>query len=463
MKEWLFVLIGAAMVGLGAWGLVKLSRKAQLGRRSHQWPTTPGCVTHSELSDRGEGDWKFLVEYRYEVDGVRHFGEGLQFGRDLYSRIEGKALQERYRPGTDVEVHYDPADPGTAVLRPGGSASLVMPLVAMLVLIGGGVWISLAAVERHQVRQADEAQAQAELPKVPFIDLNAPGGVAVAADGNVYVSDGPPATPSTAGLPALTIGPPAWPGLPTTTAAFPGVPTIPDPTNPRAAAGRVLRMGPDLVAATNVLPRLLTEPNNLAVDGAGKIYIVNGALLWVYTVEHDAGKGETRLSGATPLRGQFSRGVAVDAAGTAFVSTQSSPGRVLRLPAESSTATEIYQAADNGDATDVAVDNASNVYVTDYRNNRVVKIAADGGPIELPFPHLLHPQGIAVDGAGSVYVVDSGNHRVLKWAAGSAAATDLLFDWLVDPYDVAVDSAGNVYVTDRGSHRLLKFPPAVPQ
>ena len=69
----------------------------------------------------------------------------------------------------------------------------------------------------------------------------------------------------------------------------------------------------------------------------------------------------------------------------------------------------------------VAVDGAGNVYVTDNGNNgRVLKLAAGATTAtELPFTGLSHPWGVAVDSAGNVYVTDSGNNgRVLKLAAG---------------------------------------------
>ncbi len=39
-------------------------------------------------------------------------------------------------------------------------------------------------------------------------------------------------------------------------------------------------------------------------------------------------------------------------------------------------------------------------------------------PVELPFVGLTHPTGVAVDSAGNVYVTDFDNNRVLKLPAG---------------------------------------------
>lgn len=451
--EWLYLVAGGAMVLFGAWRLVKIFVKLQVSHGNRAWPTVPGQITQSETVDTGEEE-EFRVEYRYEVNGVRQYGDVLQVGHSSASRAKNRALLQRYPAGADVEVHYDPADPSTAVLIPGGGRNMLAPIAAMLVLIGGGMWISYAAVERHLAAEADRAEAEAELPRVPFYELNAPGGVAIDADGYVYVCDGPAKSPSRA--PGFPIGPPGIPGFSTTTPAVPG---FPGPPAFDAPAGRLLRLDPGLLSATNQLPRVLGNPDGIALNSAGDFYITDRGMLWVYTAEHDADRGHTKFTGATPLRSVSSGSVAVDAAGNAYVTEQSS-GRVLKMAAETRTATEVFKVPDNGSAADVAVDRAGAVYVTDARGNRVFKIAVDGTPTPLPFPELSQPQGVAVDSAGNVYVVDGGHRRVMKLTANAPTATDLLLEGLVDPYDIAVDNAGNLFVTDRGGHRILKFPPA---
>ena len=149
-------------------------------------------------------------------------------------------------------------------------------------------------------------------------------------------------------------------------------------------------------------------------------------------------------------------GVALDKAGDVFVTSEGMYGRVVELPAGSSTATVLpfsglYQPQG------LAVDNAGAVYVADF-NNRVVKLAAGSNTqTVLPFTGLNYPEGIAVDGQGNVYVADRGNNRVLKVAAGSNTQTVLPFTGLKNPDGVAVDPAGNVYVTDTDNSRVLEL------
>ena len=93
--------------------------------------------------------------------------------------------------------------------------------------------------------------------------------------------------------------------------------------------------------------------------------------------------------------------------------------------------------------TGVAVDAAGDLYVTDSRSSRVLKLAAgSSSPTVLPFTGLNHPTGVAVDAAGDLYVADAGNTRVLRLAAGSTASRVLAFSGLKDPEGVAVDTAG---------------------
>ncbi len=135
----------------------------------------------------------------------------------------------------------------------------------------------------------------------------------------------------------------------------------------------------------------------------------------------------------------------------------------------------------------VALDAAGNLYVADYYNYAIRKVAPDGavttlaGSVGEPggadgvgsAARFDRPSGLAVDGAGVVYVADSGNHTVRRVTPdgavstlagragepGSADATgrDARFR---SPLDVAVDGAGNVYVADAYNHVVRKITSA---
>ncbi len=73
---------------------------------------------------------------------------------------------------------------------------------------------------------------------------------------------------------------------------------------------------------------------------------------------------------------------------------------------------------------------------------------AYGPQVTLPFTGLNKPGDVAVDTAGDLYVADYGNSRVLRLAAGSSFPMVLPFTGLNKPQGVAVDAAGDLFVTD---------------
>jgi sugar lactone lactonase YvrE len=77
------------------------------------------------------------------------------------------------------------------------------------------------------------------------------------------------------------------------------------------------------------------------------------------------------------------------------------------------------------------------------------------------FATVSNPTDIATDNAGNVYVLDTENDKVQKfttngtfvkeWNIHRTKASELV------PTDIATDNAGNVYVLDAGSNRVQKF------
>lgn len=77
------------------------------------------------------------------------------------------------------------------------------------------------------------------------------------------------------------------------------------------------------------------------------------------------------------------------------------------------------------------------------------------------FATVSNPTDIATDNAGNVYVLDTENDKVQKfttngtfvkeWSIQRTKASELVLT------DIAADSEGNVYVLDTGSNRVQKF------
>jgi streptogramin lyase len=158
-----------------------------------------------------------------------------------------------------------------------------------------------------------------------------------------------------------------------------------------------------------------------------------------------------------PFSGLFSpSNVAVDTAGNLYV-TDSGNHRVLKLAATTHSQTELpFTGLDNPNG--LAVDTGGNVYITDTATGQVLKLAAGSDhQLPLPFTGLKSPAGICLDTQGNVYVSDYAMDEVFKLAAGSNNQTEVPITGLNEPDGIQADSAGNVYVADGGNNRVLEW------
>jgi sugar lactone lactonase YvrE len=192
----------------------------------------------------------------------------------------------------------------------------------------------------------------------------------------------------------------------------------------------------------------LNNPNGVAVDNAGNVYI--------------ADQGNSRIRKVTPA------GIISTIAGTG--------ANGYNGDNMAATAAQLY----NPYA--VAVDRAGNIYISDVDNDRIRKVTAAGiistiagtgvagnsgagGPATAA--ELSEPIGVAVDSAGNVYIADAWNSRIcvvntfgtLNAVAGNGTAgfsgdggpanqAELYL-----PYGVAVDRSG-IYIADYGNNRI---------
>jgi sugar lactone lactonase YvrE len=248
-----------------------------------------------------------------------------------------------------------------------------------------------------------------------------------------------------------------------------------------------------------------SSPRGVALDGAGNLYVADSANHRIRRIVIASG-AVTTLAGSGTVGGadgpgataQFNRpyGVAVDGAGNLYVADGANyliraitPAGVVSTLAGSlgyyGFTDAIGTSAKFNVPGDVALDGAGNLYVADDENNRIRAIviatqdvstlAGDGTPNAFAdgngtSARFNHPAGVAADGAGNLYVADAMNHRIRKIVIATRDVTTLAGDGtggfadgpgatarFNQPGGVAADGAGNLYVADYGNHRIRKI------
>ena len=247
-------------------------------------------------------------------------------------------------------------------------------------------------------------------------------------------------------------------------------------------------------------------PIDLAVDGAGTIYVADTSNHIirritptgdVTTLAGTAGSAGSADGTGAAARFSHPTGITVRGSGDVFVAdTDNHTVRRITAAGVVTTLAGLAGVAGSGDGAgsaarfrqpcDVAVDAAGIVYVADSGNNTIRMVNAVGLVSTLAgqaggsggadgvgsAARFFFPQGVAADAAGNLYVADSGNNTIrritpagvvttLAGAAGASGADDgtggaARFN---DPGDLTVDSTGNVYVVDTDNDAIRKVSP----
>jgi trimeric autotransporter adhesin len=209
----------------------------------------------------------------------------------------------------------------------------------------------------------------------------------------------------------------------------------------------------DALAGVSALSAALSQPEGIAVDRSGNVYVADAASHQVRKIAPD---GSIQTLAGTGVAGFSGDGGPASAA-------------LLNQP---------YG---------LAIDSAGNLYIADLGNSRVRKVAIDGsiqtvaGGGTLPATstgqggpavgtQLMQPRDIALGADGSLYISDFGANQVyqiatngiLSLVAGTGTAgfsgvgTSALLAQLNAPAGLAVDPTGAIYIADSGNGRVRK-------
>ena len=244
-----------------------------------------------------------------------------------------------------------------------------------------------------------------------------------------------------------------------------------------------------------------SNPSGVAVDIGGNVYVADSnnnkirkisATGEVSTLAGSGGLGNSIDGIGTAASFDVPSGLAIDVAGNVYVADTfndkirkiSSSGTVTTYAGNSSWGSDDGKgaAASFSSPKGISVDVTGNVYVADSGNLKIRKITATGVVTTLAgngsqggddgidtAASFNSPEGLAVDAAGNVYVADTNNHKIRKinptglvttlagdGTPGSMDGTSITASFS-SPSGVAVDISGNVYVADSNNNKIRKI------
>jgi sugar lactone lactonase YvrE len=221
----------------------------------------------------------------------------------------------------------------------------------------------------------------------------------------------------------------------------------------------------------------LFNPQGLTVDGSGNIYFADTRNNRVRRIDATtgiittiAGTGAPSFSGdngpafAAALNNPLA--VAIDPAGNLFIADYTN-NRIRKVAAGTNLISTVAQPSA---PTGLALDDAGNLYIASA--NQILKLDAltsvlsiiagtgpqgfsgDGGPATAAT--LRAAYGVAVDFNRNVYIADKDNNRIRKIETGTGIITTVAAN-LAAPAGLATDAMGNVYIAEYGGHRIHKL------
>ena len=217
---------------------------------------------------------------------------------------------------------------------------------------------------------------------------------------------------------------------------------------------RVVEVTPGGVQTT-VPTTGLSTPGGVAVDGAGDVFIADSGNRQVVKVPYlgngTYGVQSTVFSDTSGIPGCL----ALDGAGNLYV-VDTWDGVLWKVAPSGASASVSFVSSSGAYA--IVVDGAGGLFVGTV--DQVLEITA-GGVQSTVASGLSSPRTLALDAAGDLFIADSGNNRVVEITPGGVQTT-VPASGLSNPWGVAVDGAGDVFIEDTANNRVVELQPGAP-
>jgi streptogramin lyase len=208
----------------------------------------------------------------------------------------------------------------------------------------------------------------------------------------------------------------------------------------------------------------LNAVSALAVDGSGNVYIVEYTGSGLILKETPSSSGYAQSTVANNLN--YPWAVAVDGSGDVYIADTGN-GVLLETPSVGGY-TQSTVASGSIYPRGIAVDGNKNVYFVDGISTAVLKETPSNGSFTrttlFSLPQVAYDAGLAVDSSGSIYFTvpyQTSYSRVFKETlSGGSYIQSSIGSGLNYPGAVAVDGNGTVYIADSFNDRVLKETPS---
>jgi len=143
MRRAAMLMIGVLCTVAGLLGVASGSLRYLDAFRTKDWPSTEGTIVTSEVVTGGDARKWFepRISYQYEVQSKTHLAHSIWYQSGTTSKSVAEEVAFAHPVASTVRVHYDPTNPSRALLLPGASWGIALPILVSIVALFGGVVI----------------------------------------------------------------------------------------------------------------------------------------------------------------------------------------------------------------------------------------------------------------------------------------------------------------------------------